>query len=498
MSISKKLAFIDFNSLKTILFFGLIVRLIAAVFSQGYGMHDDHFLIIEASSSWADGYDYNNWLPWTEGSRGVPEGHSFTYVGLNYIYFECMQFFGFSDPKTLMLINRVLHGVFSLLIIYFGYKITEKIATKKNAVTVGWLLALVSVFPFLSVRNLVEITSIPFLMWGVWLIIDKGTTKSLFYAGLLVGLAVSFRYQIAVFTLGIGLYFLIKKELKSLFVFGLGSFVMFALTQGVVDYFICGYPFAEFIGYATYNATEGTKYLPNSNYFMYFWVLMGVLLFPLGLLAMVGFFKSAKRHLFLFIPTLAFILFHTFFPNRQERFVFTVLPFFIILGVVGYEKLKGKQFFAKLWKGSMVAFWVLNIPLLFFLSIHYSKESRVEAMYALYENGLENERILLEGTRSTKPSMMPKFYADSWYCSFIERTEPTQSLTVLDNQQYDYIFFFGKEDLESRIKSYLSLYPQLTLVKKCEPSFLDEVARKINPRNSNQYIEVWKTNFKSR
>ena len=41
----------------------------------------------------------------------------------------------------------------------------------------------------------------------------------------------------------------------------------------------------------------------------------------------------------------------------------------------------------------------------------------------------------------------------------------------------------------------VDLYPNLTLVNKCEPSFMDEVARTLNPRNSNQYIEVWKTNL---
>jgi len=55
---------IDFTSYKTILISALIIRLIAAIFSQGYGMHDDHFLIVEASASWVDGFDYNHWLPW--------------------------------------------------------------------------------------------------------------------------------------------------------------------------------------------------------------------------------------------------------------------------------------------------------------------------------------------------------------------------------------------------------------------------------------------------
>ena len=64
---------IDFSSYKTILVAAVFIRLIAAIFSQGYGMHDDHFLVIEASASWAHGYDYNHWLPWSPLSDGKPE-----------------------------------------------------------------------------------------------------------------------------------------------------------------------------------------------------------------------------------------------------------------------------------------------------------------------------------------------------------------------------------------------------------------------------------------
>ena len=39
---------------------GLLLRPIAATFSTGYLMHDDHFLVVEAGASWAAGEDYNN------------------------------------------------------------------------------------------------------------------------------------------------------------------------------------------------------------------------------------------------------------------------------------------------------------------------------------------------------------------------------------------------------------------------------------------------------
>ena len=115
-------------------------------------------------------------------------------------------------------------------------------------------------------------------------------------------------------------------------------------------------------------------------------------------------------------------------------------------------------------------------------------------MYSLYGNFLKNERILSEGSRETKPSQMPKFYANSWNCIFIERVDTSQSLEVTPDAKYDYIFFFGEEDLTLRIEEYKTIYPRLKLIKKCEPSFVDKLIRSINPINSNQYIEVWKTN----
>jgi hypothetical protein len=238
---------------------------------------------------------------------------------------------------------------------------------------------------------------------------------------------------------------------------------------------------------------EGTAYLPNQNYFMYFLVLIGSLFVPLGIIIGIGFFKSYKRYAVLFIPTISFILFHSLYPNRQERFILSVLPFFIILGVMGYQLLKESNWKNKLWKTSMIIFWVFNIPFLLFSITMYSKKSRVEAMYHLYGNNIENERILLEGSATQRTSMMPKFYAKSWYSHFTERTDSTQDLKVDRTSDYDYIFFFDEKDLNKRIQKYRVIYPLMKLEKKSYPSTIDVMLRKLNPRNANEYIEIWRT-----
>lgn len=485
---------INWTSYRTILIAALIFRVIAAIFSQGYGMHDDHFLVVEASASWVDGYDYNHWLPWSPDSTGKPEGHSFTYVGLNFFYFYIMKFLGVADPKTLMLFNRLLHGLFSMLVVYFGIRITEKISDKKNAVIVGWLLALLWLMPFLSVRNLVEMACIPFILWSVWLTLKNESTLNYLWAGLLMGMAISFRYQVGVFAVGVAAVYFFQFKWSRFLLFSLGVIVIFAITQGLVDYLIWGYPFAEFIGYFTYNSNEGTAYIPNNNYAMYVLVLMGSCLAPLGLLLGYGFFASIKKYWYLIVPTLLFLIFHSLYPSKQERFIFPVLPHFIILGVVGYHLFANSEFRQKLWRFSYRAFWVLNIPLLLIVSVAYSKQSRVESMYYFYENNEKPGRILLEATGETGPSMLPKFYSGSWWFGMLERTDTNQSLTIYPNYVYDFIIFYGEKNLDKRIAIYRELYPNMELGKKCEPSFVDRFLRWLNPRNTNQYIEVWKTN----
>ena len=383
---------IDFSSLKTILFAGLVIRLIAAIFSEGYGMHDDHYLVIEAAGSWVDGHDYNHWLPWTKTNTGMPEGHSFTYVGINFILLYLMKAIGMADPKLLMLFIRVIHALFSLLVIYYGYKITEKLSNKKTASYAGWLLALLWAMPFLSVRNLVEVASIPFLMWSVWLTIRDNKRSSMFFAGVLLGVAISFRYQIAIFAVGMGIYYLFTRKWSKLFDYSVGAILLFLLTQGLVDFLIWGYPFAEFKAYVIYNMNEGTGYMKNQNYFMYFYVLFGFLLFPLGILALIGYFKSAKKYAFLFVPTFLFLAFHTWFPNRQERFILTIFPLVIILAIMTIQEMRVRKFWNGFWKISWVSFWVINIPLMLLISTMPSKKSRVNTMYSLY--GHEKEMRL--------------------------------------------------------------------------------------------------------
>src|SRR5258708_5758566 len=116
-------------------------RLLAVIFSKGYSMHDDHFLVIEPAQGWLEGLS-NEWLPSGVGSVTHASGHSLLYPGLHYFLFQFLQLIGIYDPQSKMFVVRLLHAALSLTIVYFGCKIAFRIGGINAAKMAGILLGL--------------------------------------------------------------------------------------------------------------------------------------------------------------------------------------------------------------------------------------------------------------------------------------------------------------------------------------------------------------------
>jgi hypothetical protein len=218
------------HPLRSILLIAFLVRFVAAIFSQGYGMHDDHFIAIEEPWSWTQGMDYDGWLPGTKGEASEPSIYSFFYPGINYLLFEGMHAIGIENPKIKMFFIRLLLALFSLLVVYYGYKITEYYSDQKNARQVGVLLSILWFMPFFfGVRNLVEVIAIPTLLASTWMILksnylerkDKLLPGLFFLAGFIAGITISIRFQAIIYWGGMGLALLIQKKWLQTIIFWL-------------------------------------------------------------------------------------------------------------------------------------------------------------------------------------------------------------------------------------------------------------------------------------
>jgi hypothetical protein len=508
--------------LRSIMILATFTRIIAAIFSQGYGMHDDHFLVIEAPFSWTEGKDYANWLPWSQGENPVPSGHSLFYPGINFFLFTGMKAIGIVDPKTIMLFIRLTLGLFSLITVFYGYKIVEKLAGQKSALIAGLMLAIYWFMPFLSVRNLVEIITPPFFAIGFWALLKaenfKKPLRLFFLAGIITGIGVSVRFQSAILIGGIGLALLLKRKFFPAIVYGIGAVIAFVLIQGGIDYFVWGNPFTEFMEYFRYNLASKDAY-GTDNMWMYIELLLGLLIPPVSIFLFIGFFKVWRKYIEIFLPVFLFIAFHTVFSNRQERFIFPVIPFFLILGVVGWNEIvENSKFWAKrpgLLRGSFVFFWVVNILLLIPITLSSSKKSRIEAMYYFFDKRNNINTILIDDIGRHKSIMMPVFYTGKTINTVVlneDNPSDTTNYNNLNTYSYiisahsmnifntdssielpQYIVFVEDIDIDKRLAHMKQYFPGLEHIFDVPPSMLDKVMKKLNPVNKNETFYIYKT-----
>jgi hypothetical protein len=489
--------------LSLILFIAVFLRLIAVIFSKGFGWHDDHFLVIEAAQSWVDGTDYNRWLPIN--GNVTPSGHSFFYPGIHFIVLSFLEWIGMTEPQSKMYVIRLLHAALSLIIVVIGYRIVGKLTNQKTARITGLMLAGYWFMPFLSVRNLVEFVSIPLLMMMFWSMIkyegQNKLFKSFFIAGLFGGMAMCVRFQSAIFIAGVGMALLLQLKWKHLSFFGAGALLFFLLEQGLSDYLIWGKPLVEFLEYVQYNINNATTYLTNTWY-SYTILILGIFLPPVSLFLFWGFLRTWKKYLILFLPTLLFLVFHSYFPNKQERFILTIVPFIIILGVMGWTQFVNASVFwlkrKRLLNGCYIVSLSLNCIALPFVTTFYTKEATVESMtYLSADSSIQS--LVFEDSNHSRVRLAPRFYLKKWIPVYeITTEEPLEEFIkhhpVSDSaSQPDYILFFEEKNLEKRVSNLKSIYPNLHYVTMIGQGFIDDLLHRMNPNNNvNQIIYIYK------
>jgi len=489
--------------LRTILLAGLLFRLLAVIFSKGFGWIDDQFLIIEVAQSWVDGTDFYKWLPGTPGNTG-PAGFSFFYTGLHYLLFKFLEWIHVSDPQGKMYIVRLLHALWSLLTIKYGYELTLHYSNRKLANRVGWFLALFWMFPFLSVRNLVEFVCIPLLMKGI-LMVAKGESKKTgfvywLWAGFIFGLAFNIRYQTLLISGGVGLAMLVRKQWKETILLGTGLLFSIVLIQGGIDFYIWGKPFVQMETYFTYNIHHASGY-PTGPWYNYFLFLLAVFIPPISLYLLFGFFRSYKKLMILFIPTLIFFVLHSIFPNKQERFIITLLPFIIISGVIGWQMIVDGLFnpdFVKKWiRATWIFFWIINFILLIPITLTYSKKARVESMVYL-SNYPALKYFIIEDTNQDVLRFPPQFYLKKWirYDALMRNSNRNEFVQMKDwskpENQPGFVLFYQPDHLDERVKWMKSVFPGLVYETTIEPGWIDKVLHWLNPINDNQNIYIYR------
>lgn len=508
------------HPLTFILLCAFAVRLLAVFFAKGYMMHDDHFLTIEPSSSWAAGKNFNDWMPGIGNTREHPEPISFFYLGFLFVFFKIFHLFGIENPDAQMFIMRLIHAAYSLLVVVFAWKITLRISDIKQAKLVAWLLAFIAVIPNFATRNLVEFVCMPPLLMGIYGLLKSGVfekkregenvnLKFLLIGSLTLGLAVGFRYQLVLVAFGVGLTILYYRHLLQAILFGVIAFIGFFITQLDDVIFWGGQPFQHLFGYFEYNKTNALNY-PGSP-FAYLSFISIFILPPVSLFLLFGFVRSWKKYLFLTLPTAIFIVFHIVYPNRQERFLLPILPMLVVAGTIGWNEWLSSSAFWKtkenlhrnLWR----FFWVINTIVMMVLVFTYAKKSQVESMLYLYEQG-DCKNFIREFSHKSGAAMPPQFYSGNWssYYEFGETVDPgwivkeftmhekENAGTIHERPVPNYILFYDDDVLQQRVEKMKKYFPTLTFITTIEPGWFDIMLNQLNDKNKLERVHIYKMN----
>ena len=436
------------------------VRILAAFFSEGYQMSDDHFLAIEPVGSWVMGENYHNWYPNDYNQVQHAQPFSYFYYFLNFLFLSFAKLLVGSNPFYQMIVVRLIHACIGLWGVAEMYKLIKKLAWNEIGKWMLWTWVFAGIVTVYEVHQMPEMVCIPFLLAGAnfWL---RNGTRDKVWSGVFFALAVGMRYQVIWIPLTLGVYALLKSQWKTSFIYGVSFISVFFLTQ-IDDVLLWNQGvFQHLFDYFHYNSTHLGQY--PSNIFSYLSLITYYVLAPLTVLMVWGVIRSKAwndllKYNALFLSVLVFIVFHVLVPNRQERFLLPAVPFLFLIAAVYLQPTQVR------WVQSN---WFLGVVFTLGALFYVPKRNQLEVCKALYETG-QMQNIIVDNYTGDGPVWLPMYYTGEMVHPFAMHGK--RSIQDLKNQMqrepvYDskrlpmptpnYLVLWGDAERENRKEAYL-------------------------------------------
>ena len=486
--------------LRRVLLAAAVVRLIAAVFSEGYIMSDDHFLAVEPVSSWVSGENYHNWYPNEYNQVEHAQPFSYAYYFLNFVILKFCAVIGIANPFIQAFVLRLAHAILSLWGVYLFVRLAERLISSVTwRMYAIWFWVFGGVVTVFSVHQLVETACIPFVLLAYLYVLkyfERERIVALIIAALAFSFSVGMRYQLVFFPLTLGMYLLWKRKWSGALLFGIFFALGFGLTQ--IDNLLFWHKpiYQHLLDYQSYNATHFADY--PSNVFSYF-ALISYYIFPtVTILFLLSFrrrlgaqqdvsqdsSKDASRGICIFLGTIVFIGFHLLFPNRQERFLLPAVPFVLLLMIrtiskrypcsasceTSFEESSNGSCatsFEESWLHQAMR-WSIYLSAIYTVgySFYIPKSKYLEASQALYERG-DFQNVVIDNWKGEESVWLPMHYVGK----FVHPVSMNKLKTMNELKQqithqplYDskslpapspnYLIIWGKDESYPRTKSY--------------------------------------------
>lgn len=401
---------------------------------------------------------------------------------------------GIHDPGVEMLIVRLIQAAYSLLVVYFVYRIVERASGRDSAMLGGLLGAAFFAMPMTAVHQLEEsVCLVPLLVtfWW-WQRCEDARPPSAVWgalAGAALGAALILRFPligcVAAFAV-LAMLRPVKIADKAAFA---GGIALVIVLQGYSNALInheWWYSFSQRLGpmlQPQRMAVEAEGY-PSSPPWHYVLTLLAALIPPASILLLAAAIKGGRQLPLLGIAALAFLVSHSLIANKQERFLLPILPLLFILIVVGLPWLAARmgRWYRRMWW----YFWTVNGLLLIVLTFSFAKKDRVAPLLYVYRRH-DATGVLVAQYNQT-------FHVPDYYLG-----RPRPKLVVLEKRNQaeltarwvndsvsaiNYVILYSDTPDTDQAALAAALNKQLTLVKIITPSLADRLAHAINPRHN--------------
>jgi len=399
-------------------------------------------------------------------------------------------------------------GTFSTLVILtYGHYVNKYLLNEKNTsffIFSSYLLSLHPLLVFSQTRAFGESIAITFLFISFCLFYSYKKEQIqnnhiqqhfvFFSAWLILGLACLFRFQvgvIAVVTFAYFAYKSISKRQWSILANMLIACFLILLSCALIDFLFDRKFFSTLQAYLAINHDVGSKHT-NQPWWNTWFTFLGMFFVPFTLPFFNKLKKLSKSELMMLFLSLVFVLIHSLVPHKEERFLYPILPFIVLI-------------FSRLWFESLNTTYEKFIfrPLIVFISFtsitfvvfSNSQSGELETYYNI-EKAKAPIYIWEQNSLISEGYFRPKFLELLNQKNKIFYNEQNRTPTAEDLNQIklNWNFLLFTANSEDAVSKNIEFARQIDF--NCDPpenmqSFGDKIIYMLNPKVNQRRKAVW-------
>ncbi|MEK7705181.1 MAG: hypothetical protein AAB426_09500, partial [Myxococcota bacterium] len=177
---------------------GAVARLVGATWGLSFHARDDYFHVVDPAVHWLE----NPAFDWNASDLAGAGIRSHLVPRVVWLLFLGARTIGITSPEAMLRLVYATVGAYSLLVIPAVSLFARRLTREETARRATWLAALYFAMPYLGTRLLIESLAMPPLVLGLYLATSQRPSR-LLGAGVLVGLACWFRFQVGAAALGL-------------------------------------------------------------------------------------------------------------------------------------------------------------------------------------------------------------------------------------------------------------------------------------------------------